>query len=392
METFTTAPGSTPILDKDDYYKDVEFCTFSFLKVFSRCETLFEDLYITKTYEEGEQDYFTYGKLVDALLTEPASYIDEHFIRVERKIKIEDALKIENEIQELKNYITNPEFIAKLDKGNLTAQKGFDKRTKEIAALEAQLDVISSLSDKVQVTPSIWREADETALAIKTHPSFVNMVFNELTSQQVFKATINGVKRKGRLDHLKLSPAVEKIYAIYKAGKFTAEEVKQKVAELNENDKWAIITDIKTCYAVSKLEPYNTHYRGQLGYYQDLVRNFFGFSDTRVACRILVGDKQSNEFKVSELFQYTQRALDELKPDVEAWVQKWQQAITHNTYISDKQKNGMKQNCFKCSKCRICPFSIKHGEPVLIDAPRFEKNAYLQTNVDSGDSPELKEY
>lgn len=354
--------------------------SFSDLKVFSKCEQLYKDLKIDKTYEEKDADYFTYGKLVDTMLTELPEYIEKNFIRVERKINIEDALKYENKIKEHRAYIEDPTFQAKLDKGNLTAQKGFEKRVREIGEWEAQLNVIVSCSDKCQVTASVWQNADETALAIKTHPSFVNLIFNHLTSQQVFTAVINGVPRKGKLDHLKLSPALENIYAIYKAGKFTKEELQAKAAELNVNDKWAIITDIKTCYSIAKLEPYNTHYRGQLGYYQDLVCDFFGLDTSRVLCRILAGDKLSSEFKISELFQYTQRALDELKPDVEAWVQKWHHAITNNDFRSDKEKNGINQTCFKCSQCRLCPFAKKPGEPFIVDEARF-KNSQSAANT-----------
>lgn len=356
---------------KDDYYKEIDSVSFSDLKVFSKCQQLYKDLKIDKSYEEKDADYFTYGKLVDAMLTEAPEFIDENFIRVERKINIEDALKIENKIKEHREYIENPEFLAKLEKGNVTSQKGLEKRIREIGEWEVQLKSITSCAHKCQVTPSIWKNAEETALAIKTHPSYAYMVFNQLTSQQVFHATINGVKRRGKLDHLKLSPALEKLYGIYKANKMTKEELQEQVVGLNENDKWAMITDIKTCYSIQKVEPYNTHYRGQLGYYQDLVCEFFQLSPKRVLCRILAGDKLSSEFKISELFQYTQESLDDLKPDVEAWVQKWNHAMTNNDFKSDKELNGIEQNCFKCSQCRISPFSMKIGEPFIVSKPRF---------------------
>lgn len=57
---------------------------------------------MTKTYEEPEQDYFVYGKLVDAMLTEKPEFIAENFIRVDRKINPADALKFENQIKTLR--------------------------------------------------------------------------------------------------------------------------------------------------------------------------------------------------------------------------------------------------------------------------------------------------
>lgn len=384
--------NNTPTLveleDKIDYYKDNEAISFSTLKVFSRCETLYKDMYIDKTYEEGDHDYFTYGKVVDAMLTENSKFMEENFMLVDRKIKAEDALRIENQLTELQNYINDPAFQEKLAKGNLTAKKGLEKREKEIKECEEKLNLIASIATKVQVTPAIWREAEETALAIKTHPSFVNLTFNHLTSQQIFRLNINGILRKGKLDHLKLSPEMEKLYGIYKAKKFTHEELKQKISELNINDKWAIITDIKTCYSMEKLEPYQAHYRGQLGFYQDLVSAFFGIPTKSIRCRILAGDKRSNEFKISELFEYTQDAIDELKPDVDQWVVKWDSAMKTRIFISDKAKNGMKQTCFKCSQCRHCPFSNIPGDPVMISAPRFGDTYTAKPTITSQESTE----
>src|SRR5690606_41730324 len=87
-------------------------------------------------------------------------------------------------------------------------------------------DALPIFADKIQVTPSIWSEAEDTALAIKTHPSFHLLEWNELTSQQIMKATIGGIKKKGRLDHLKLSPAMHKIYADRKSTRLNSSHVK----------------------------------------------------------------------------------------------------------------------------------------------------------------------
>ncbi len=112
---------------------------------------------------------------------------------------------------------------------------------------------------------------------------------------------------------------------------------------------------------------------GQLSYYQDLVADFFGIPVNNIKVRILAGDKQSNKFKMAELFTYNQSDLDTMKIALADGAHKIVVARATNEFVSDKQKNGLNQTCFKCSECRFCPFSVKPGEPVLITGPRFKK-------------------
>jgi len=407
------------LADKDAYYKDTLFASFSAIKVFSKCETLYRDMYITKTYEEPEKDYFVYGKLVDAMVTESDEFVRENFVLVERKVNPEDALKIENNIKELESQIKDAEtkinqqkeskaaplrekikeISEKIDaerkknkdfdpvpllekqmdiskkvdaiEPNKVLAKGIESRLKAIDEEKIKLNRIKEFSDKQQVTAAVWRNAEETALAIKTHPYYSNMEFNQVTSQQIFVSVIDGIPCKGRLDHLKLSPTLTKLYSIYIANQMTLDELQAKIRELNPNDLWAVITDIKTCYSIQKLEPYNNHYRGQLGFYQDLVSSVLLIPKEKITLQAFAADKVSGTFKMAELFRYTQRAIDELKPDVKEWARLWQQATKNNAYISAKRKHGMNQKCFTCSECRIAPFSINPGEAVIVDAPRF---------------------
>lgn len=404
------------LFDKESYYKDRQFGSFSAIKVFSKCETLFRDIFIDRTYEEPEQDYFIYGKLVDALVTEKPEFIPKYFVRVERKVKPEDALKLENQIKELEKEIgekenllqsklrekTNalgqkvdelkaketltPAQIKALEKAqneltdiqqnvgeylDKTIVKGIASRKEEVSTIKISLGMIKEYADKQQVTNSIWENAEETALALKTHPSYSNMEFNEVTSQQVFVTIIDGIPVKGKLDHLHLSPALTKIYAIYIAKQITLDQLQAKIREMNPNDLWGIITDIKTCKSVAELEPYNNHYRGQLGFYQDLVSATLLIPKNQIRCRILVADKLSSTFKKAELFEYTQEALDEIKGDVWAWVKLWWNAVQNRSYVSAKAKHGMAQKCYTCTECRFCPFSTSPGQPVMINGPRF---------------------
>lgn len=404
---------------KDAYYKDASECSFSALKVFSKCQQLYKEIFVEKTYVEPDHDYFVYGKLVDALLTESAQFLAANFIKVERKVKPEMALSIENKIKDLQKEIAAKELEGKakfdakkreiqdkideidsaraagdaitpaVDKKYLgyktklaevepdkTIAKGIESRKEEIAELQSQLDVIKQLADKQQVTNSIWENADSTALAIRTHPYFSNMEFNSITSQQIFRCRMENIPCKGKLDHILLSPAITKVYAIYKANQMTLEEMQAKIRELDPVNLWAIITDIKTTKSIREIEPYNNHYRGQLGFYQDLVSTVLLIPKQNIRCQILAGDKQSSEFKMSEFFVYTQAALDELKPDVLSWMRIWYGAQRSGKYISSKEIHGMNQKCYTCSNCRFCPLSPKAGEPVLVDKPRFDKGAF----------------
>lgn len=422
------------LFDKDAYYKDRMFGSFSGIKVFSKCETLFRDIFIDKTYEEPEQDYFIYGKLVDAMVTESPEFIHKHFVRVERKVKPEDALKFENQIKELEAEVTEkerllasklqekqvavatkvnellsketltPTQVKNLEKLQIelkdmkdnsneyldkTLVKGIASRKEEIDNIQASLGTIKEYADKQQVTNSIWENGEETALALKTHPSYSNMVFNEITSQQVFVTVIDGIPVKGKLDHLVLSPALTKLYAIYIANQMSLTEMQDKIKLLNPNDLYAIITDIKTCKNVGELEPFNNHYRGQLGFYQDLVSDVLLIPKQNIKCRILVADKLSSTFKKSELFEYEQAALDELKPDVWAWTKLWWNAVQTKSFVSAKAKYGMKQKCYTCSECRFCPFSNNPGQPVMVNAPRFgnkEEQAVSLTELSTADA------
>ena len=415
MELATTAEEEMEMQTKDDYYKDSSHASFSGVKVLSRCETLYEELFVTKTYEEPDHDYFTYGKLVDAMVSEPANFVEENFVRVERKVKPEDALKFENQILDLKKEIKEKkaqvtekmeakkkEIQDKIDnfeslnagkemsaatekkiiklKGDLlkiepdkTLEKGIASRQESIVLVQQSLDAIKALADKIQVTNSVWTNAEETAQAIMAHPSFSNTVFNSVTSQQVFRVKKDGIPCKGKLDHLKLSPALTRLYALYVADQMTLQELQSRIrVDVHHQDMWAIITDIKTCKSIKDLEPYNNHYRGQLGFYQDLVSIALLIPVEKIKVRILAADKGTNDFKKCELFEYTQASLDELKPDVNAWVKIWWDRQQSGKYISAKEKHGWHQKCFTCSRCRFCPFSMNPGEPVMVTGPRFE--------------------
>lgn len=356
----------------EDYYKENRFISYSGLKVFSRCETLYRDQFLLQTYSPPEQEYFVYGQLVDTLLTE-ADKIGERFIRVERKLKVEDALKIENKIQECKQGII--ERAEKVEKGNKPAIKKTETLRKEIEEHQAALQAIKELDGKQQVTPQMWEGAHATAEAIKAHPFFKNLQFNDITSQQIFTADIDGVPVKGKLDFLKLPPSVEQPYTMWKTGLIEYAEMRKQINALPENEKWCIIVDIKTCYDIAKLEPWN--YRAQLKMYQRLVFEVLGIN---ALCMILVGDKL-HDIKKQELFEFPQEVLDSTWEDLSGWMKKWKYAMDTQNFTSAKVKYGMQQECFLCTECSFCPFSKEAGKPVRITEPRFKDKQYIKASV-----------
>lgn len=357
------------IISKEDYYQDTKSVSFSMLRDFEKCETLYRDKHVDKLYAEPDHDYLTYGKLVDAFVTESPQYVENNFVFVEKRVKPEDALRYENAIIRLKEELMP--IIEKAAQGNKTALKGKAKREAEIIDYETRLSALKNMAGKEQVTKALWEEAEQTALAIKTHPYYSNMVFDQFTSQQIFIAKIEGVSRKGRLDHLKLCPQIEKLYKLYVAKQLSYQEMGNKIAQLDPRELWAIITDVKTCYSIKEVDPFNDHWRGQLAYYQDLVSEFLLIPATNIRCQILCGDKTSNSFKMSELFYYPQSALEERKVELNKLVAAWKKATDTKTFVSAKQKKGFDQECYTCQECRLAPFSKIPGQAVLVEAPRF---------------------
>ncbi len=350
-------------LEEKEYYQDTNYLNFSGLKLFSKCETLYRDTFLLKAYEEPERDYYLYGHVVDCFLTEPDEF-DKRYVRVDRTVKVESALDIENKMQVLANEIEG--LKEKADKGNKTAIKGIVSRQGQMFELGEKLKVIRDFSDKIQVTNAVWENAMATAEAIKAHPIFGSMEFNDVTAQQTFACIVNGIPRKARLDYLKMSKPLTDLYTLWKTDLISLQEMQKQIAALDPADKWINILDIKTCYDLAKLEPWN--YRGQLAFYRTMIREIFGIS---AECYILVGDK-ADEFKKSEWFHYPANVLDTIETDIEIWAKRWANAITTNTFVSAKVKEGFQQQCYACSECRTQPFSTKPGSPVEVTGPRFK--------------------
>lgn len=348
---------SHPTTEKE-YYKDSDYISFSALKLFSKCPQLYKEEYLDKSIVQEDHDYFVYGKVVDALITETPEYFEEHFQIVSRTVNPNDKLRLEAKITDLtKEMIERKE---KADAGNKVAQKGILARSKEVVELTQRIAEIDAMGTKIQVTKSLYENAEATALAIKSHPQIYRFIFGPMTCQKIL-ATENlfgNYKAKGRLDYLMLGCDERGIPTS------------------------AMIADVKTCHDLKTLDLNNSHYKGQLAFYRLLVSNVYNIPKENISCYIIVGDKQTSTLKHSEIFEYDSKLLDEMEPILEAWTQKVFDACTQKVFISARKQEGIKQECFTCSDCRVAPFS-KDGNIVKID------QALLDSQKNNDYSPTL---
>lgn len=350
------------ITTEKEYYDDQEYVSFSALKLFSKCPQFYKEFYIDKSIQQEDHDYFVYGKVVDALITETPEYFKEHFMVVSRSVNPLDKLRLESKVTELTKEMV--ERKEKADAGNKVAQKGILARSKEVVELTQRIAEIDAMGTKIQVTNSIYENAEATARAILNHPRIDffktgGEAFDHRLCQKII--TIDNLfgkyKGKGRLDYLNF--------------------------QFNTNgQKEAIIADIKTCRDLRSLELNNTHYKGQLAFYRELVYRATGIPKELVHCFIIVGDKQTGKVKNAEILEYDSKLLDEMDPILEAWIQKLSEACTQNVFVSARKQEGIKQECFTCSDCRVSPLS-QDGNIVKVD------QALLDSLKNDGYSPTL---
>ena len=354
---------SHPTTEKE-YYEDSDYISFSALKLFSKCPQLYKEVYLDKSIVQEDHDYFVYGKVVDALITETPEYFEEHFQIVSRSVNPLDKLRLEAKVTDLtKEMIERKE---KADAGNKVAQKGILARSKEVVELTQRIAEIDAMGTKIQVTKSLYENAEATALAIKQHPFFERFFFKPEYCQKILatEKLFNKFKAKGRLDYLYLEGSGD-IFVNGEQGKFTG----------------AKIADVKTCRDLKSLDLNNSHYKGQLAFYRLLVSSIYNIPKENISCYIIVGDKQTSTLKHSEIFEYDSKLLDEMEPILEAWTQKVFDACTQKVFISARKQEGIKQECFTCSDCRVAPFS-KDGSIVKIDQALLDSqknNSYSPT-------------
>jgi hypothetical protein len=331
---------------------------YSGLKLFRQCPNLYKERYIDLTNTQEKKDYFTYGSLVDAMLTDPTN-VDNKFVMVSRKKDL-NPLELAGKKHELEQEILA--IVDKANAGNKTAIKGVASRQAKIAELDEQLAEANLEDTREQVTPSMWHDASETAEAIADLP-----LWQQITkAAHVFQPTLESteLKRRGTLDVMSGSEPAIKLYNMCFVEKLIPyEEFRKAIDELPEADRWIIIADIKT---TKDLKEFNSQkvremYAGQLSYYRSLVHNIFGIDPT---CIILAADK-ANGFKMAQEYLFESTTLDWADNNTKAVSEAFWRCYNTGEWPAAKELSGSSQECFTCSKCRVRPHS-KSSNPCIV--------------------------
>jgi hypothetical protein len=335
-----------------------EVINFSGLKLFRQCPNLYKERYIDGTYTPEQKDYFLYGSLVDAMLTDPTN-VDNRFVMVSRKKDV-SPLELASKKNELEQEISG--LLEKANAGNKTAQKGINSRQTKIAEIDEQLADVNENESREQVTPSMWHDASETAEAIADLDLWKRLTKAAHIFQPSLEST--SLKRRGTLDVLSGSAPVIQLYRLCFVEKTIAyEEFRKAVNELPEADRWLVIADAKT---TKDLKEFNAQkvsemYAGQLSYYRSLVRDIFGIEP---ACVIIAADK-ANGFKMAQEYLFEASTLDWADNATKAIEEAFWRCAATGEWPAAKEISGSAQECFTCSKCRVRPHS-KTDLPCLV--------------------------
>src|SRR5680860_114505 len=216
-----------------EYFADKEYVSNSMLKDFMNCEYFFQVKHIDQTFKDKkEYDYFTYGNAVDTLLTEREGTFEEQFAVVDRKVNPSRLGECEQELECIHSRIK--EKVAQ-GKPYKMLQTKFDKTTETI-------DKMKLVEGKLQLTNAVNDNVQESVQELRRQPLYNMFGVGVKGAQEIISVTIDGIKRKGKLDHLDI-----------------------------ENK---IIADVKTTANIENFDP--RMYANQLAYYVDLVSAQYG--------------------------------------------------------------------------------------------------------------------
>jgi len=352
-----------------EYSAGIEVPSYSDLRTYDTCPRLWYEQNITKDYEQPDEDYFIYGNLVDALLTDP-EHVSSKFVRVDRRTKDETGMESVGKMQEIQAEIVA--LKADLDlKPNKIKEKTLKKKEIELKKQANLVKALRSNEKKVQVVNSIWKNAHETAECIKRNPLWVRVIEPAIEEGRIaFQLALHSpeLNLKGTLDILIASKQLIVALQGYAGGIVSIDEVR-KIG--SDEDESAIIIDIKTCAQLTKFQTENTcekYYSGQLAIYSALISNI-------AACQheayVLAGDKDPDR-KMAQHYQFSGKTL----ADSFARICGVQDLFVKSMFAYDackireafpaaKTLYGKNQTCFRCSVCREAPFS-QTDEPVVI--------------------------
>lgn len=307
--------------DTDEaYYEDNEYITNSILKDFLFCEYLFQVKHIDKTFvspRDGEPDYFIYGRAVDTILTEPEKTFEQKFIPMEIRIDIESLKELEIERDQTIKEAEQKEIEGK-------PHKMLDIK---LAKLYDRIIAIKNIDNKTQLTKAIYKDIMASVQELKRQPLYEMFGVKE-RSQEIIALTIDGYKRKGKLDYIYLEKR--------------------------------IIIDVKTCANLENFDPRN--YAGQLSYYRDLASVKYNIDCQKWDCYIAAAGKEA-KFKRSEIFHITDNLLNaaqvENKAVLKLFVERVKSGFFNPVTANPANYLARKEKCFHCEHYPNCKFSLQ---------------------------------
>ena len=309
-------------INDQEYFADKEYLTHSMIKDFISCEHYFRIKHIDKTFLDNEErDYFVFGSAVDSLLTESEGNFEERFMVLDRKIATDNVEELYNELKE-----TERERDEKLEAG-----KPVKMLEAKIVKINEKLDKIKEAEGKTQISSTVFGHIHDSVKEMRRQPLYEMFGIGKGgTSQDIICAEINGVKRKGKLDHI---------------------DVKNK-----------IIADVKTCADITKFDP--RMYATQLYYYRKLASVHHKIDEQEWDCYITAVDKQTH-YKRSEVFHLNKNIIDAAGLEIEAIIKQMEDAkalgfYTPATNMAGAEIEDARRNkCYKCNYYNECEFSLQ---------------------------------
>lgn len=304
----------------DEYYADKEYISNSMISDFLYCEYLYQVKHVDQTFEPlKEPIYFIYGRAVDTLLTEEESEFGKRFFPIDRRVDTDKLPMLKESLAELKKEIQDKK----------AEKKATTMLEKRYAKMEEDIKTLEDVDGKTQITMTDYKHIMETAKELQRQPLYQMFGMREKgTAQEDIVLTIDGHKRKGKLDYLN----VEK----------------------------RIIADVKTTANLIRFDPRD--YIEQMSNYRELVSVKYGIPEEEWDVYLLVGDKNT-DFKRSEIFLLDKNLMNAAKPERQAVLQLMAERIKTGFYnpVTANQAYWMarREKCMFCDHYRNCQFSLQ---------------------------------
>lgn len=241
-----------------EYYADKEYLSNSMLKDYKSCPHKFSMKHVTQEFVSEDKDYFLVGRALDVLITEGRE------------------------------------------------------------AYEAQFEVVSSRRGRLEenlLTKTMARDVEGMAREVFRSPIIKKLELGPDKCQEIIAVTIDGVKRKGKLDYLNVATQ--------------------------------LIVDFKTCYNLDDFDP--TFYFPQLVYYRRLVREKYGFV---AKCGLFVVEKR--EPYRSFYYEIDPGSLDREEEKLNNRLEGYKESVKNNDFPGAKR-----HVCLDCEFYAKCDKSVQ---------------------------------